>query len=167
VFPFNLLNYALGLTRVRFADYLVASIGMLPGTLLYVYYGKLAGDVAALAGGVKMQRDAGSTIVLVVDRRQCGGDDAGEAHRARAPRDATGRAAMTRLSWLSTARRYPAADEHNLLPQVHPGPTPTQPRRNITGGDRPGRRPGDRDRRRRQPGAKVALIERGLMGGDA
>ena len=51
VFPFNLLNYALGLTRVRFADYLVASIGMLPGTLLYVYYGKLAGEVAALAGG--------------------------------------------------------------------------------------------------------------------
>jgi len=51
VVPFNLLNYALGLTRVRFADYLVASIGMLPGTLLYVYYGKLAGEVTALAGG--------------------------------------------------------------------------------------------------------------------
>ncbi len=58
VFPFNLLNYALGLTRVRFADYLVASIGMLPGTLLYVYYGKLAGDVAALAGGAAVPRDA-------------------------------------------------------------------------------------------------------------
>ena len=51
VFPFNLLNYALGLTRVRLADYLVASIGMLPGTLLYVYLGKLAGDVAAAVGG--------------------------------------------------------------------------------------------------------------------
>ena len=51
VFPFNLLNYALGLTRVRFADYLLASVGMLPGTLLYVYYGKLIGEVAALAGG--------------------------------------------------------------------------------------------------------------------
>jgi uncharacterized membrane protein YdjX (TVP38/TMEM64 family) len=58
VFPFNLLNYALGLTRVRFVDYLVASIGMLPGTLLYVYYGKLAGDVAALAGGAAVARDA-------------------------------------------------------------------------------------------------------------
>ncbi|MBA3498264.1 MAG: TVP38/TMEM64 family protein [Gemmatimonadota bacterium] len=56
VFPFNLLNYALGLTRVRFADYLVASIGMLPGTLLYVYYGKVAGDVARLAGGAPMPR---------------------------------------------------------------------------------------------------------------
>jgi uncharacterized membrane protein YdjX (TVP38/TMEM64 family) len=48
-FPFNLLNYALGVTRVRFADFLVASLGMLPGTLLYVYYGKLAGEVARLA----------------------------------------------------------------------------------------------------------------------
>ena len=59
VFPFTLLNYALGLTRVRFADYLLASIGMLPGTLLYVYYGKLAGDVAALAGGAAVEKGAG------------------------------------------------------------------------------------------------------------
>jgi len=51
VFPFNLLNYALGLTKVRFFDFFMASVGMLPGTVLYVYYGKLAGDVAALAGG--------------------------------------------------------------------------------------------------------------------
>jgi len=58
VFPFNLLNYALGLTRVRFADYLVASIGMLPGTLLYVYYGKVAGDVARLAGSPAVPRGA-------------------------------------------------------------------------------------------------------------
>ena len=43
VFPFNLLNYALGLTRVRFVDFLVASAGMLPGTVLYVYYGKVVG----------------------------------------------------------------------------------------------------------------------------
>jgi uncharacterized membrane protein YdjX (TVP38/TMEM64 family) len=50
VIPFNLLNYALGLTRVRFTDYLMASFGMIPGTFLYVYSGKLAGDVAVLAG---------------------------------------------------------------------------------------------------------------------
>ncbi len=54
VFPFNALNYALGLTRVRFRDYLLASIGMLPGTLLYVYYGKAAGSVAELAAGMEM-----------------------------------------------------------------------------------------------------------------
>ena len=64
VFPFSLLNYALGLTRVRFADYLLASVGMLPGTLLYVYYGKLAGDVAALAGGRPVPHGLGYWAVL-------------------------------------------------------------------------------------------------------
>jgi uncharacterized membrane protein YdjX (TVP38/TMEM64 family) len=50
-FPFNLLNYALGVTEVRFRDYALACAGMLPGTLLYVYSGKVAGDVAAAAAG--------------------------------------------------------------------------------------------------------------------
>jgi uncharacterized membrane protein YdjX (TVP38/TMEM64 family) len=49
VIPFNVLNYALGLTRVRVADYVLASAGMLPGTVLYVYSGKLAGVVAGAA----------------------------------------------------------------------------------------------------------------------
>ena len=51
VLPFNLLNYALGVTRVRLADFVLGCAGMLPGTLLYVYYGKLAGDVAGAVGG--------------------------------------------------------------------------------------------------------------------
>jgi uncharacterized membrane protein YdjX (TVP38/TMEM64 family) len=66
VFPFVLLNYALGLTRVRLADYALACFGMLPGTLLYVYYGKVAGDVAALAGGVSTERGAAHYVVLAV-----------------------------------------------------------------------------------------------------
>ena len=65
IFPFNALNYVLGLTKVRMRDYVIAHIGMLPGTLLYVYYGKLAGDVAALAGGAT-QRGAGYWVVLVL-----------------------------------------------------------------------------------------------------
>jgi uncharacterized membrane protein YdjX (TVP38/TMEM64 family) len=65
-FPFNLLNYGLGLTRVRFQDYLAASVGMLPGTLLYVYLGKVAGDVAALAGGVRPAGGNAGTVLLVV-----------------------------------------------------------------------------------------------------
>ena len=56
VFPFNLLNYALGLTAVRFGDYLIACLGMIPGTFLYIYYGKLAGDVAQLASGATVGR---------------------------------------------------------------------------------------------------------------
>jgi uncharacterized membrane protein YdjX (TVP38/TMEM64 family) len=66
VFPFNLLNYALGLTQVRFADYMLASVGMLPGTLLYVYYGALAGEVAALAGGAAVEKGAGYYAVLCI-----------------------------------------------------------------------------------------------------
>jgi uncharacterized membrane protein YdjX (TVP38/TMEM64 family) len=35
LFPFNLLNYAFGLTKVRLWQYVLASwIGMLPGTLM-------------------------------------------------------------------------------------------------------------------------------------
>ena len=49
VFPFNLLNYAFGITRVSLRDYVLASFfGMLPGTLMYVYIGSLAGNLAAL-----------------------------------------------------------------------------------------------------------------------
>lgn len=52
VFPFNALNYALGLTSVRFKDYVLASaVGMAPGTFMYVYAGYAAGEVAAGAGG--------------------------------------------------------------------------------------------------------------------
>ncbi len=64
VFPFNLLNYSLGLTRVRFLDYFLASVAMLPGTLLYVYYGKAAGSLAAVAGGVKTERGAEQWVAL-------------------------------------------------------------------------------------------------------
>src|ERR1700724_4474415 len=38
VFPFNLLNYAYGLTRVSLRDYVLASsLGMLPGAVMYKY----------------------------------------------------------------------------------------------------------------------------------
>jgi uncharacterized membrane protein YdjX (TVP38/TMEM64 family) len=42
-FPFSLLNYAFGLTRVSLRDYVLASwIGMMPGTVMYVYLGSIA-----------------------------------------------------------------------------------------------------------------------------
>jgi len=47
VFPFNLLNYAFGLTSVRFRDYFLASwIGMFPATVLFVYLGAAVGELA-------------------------------------------------------------------------------------------------------------------------
>ncbi len=59
VFPFNLLNYAFGLTKVSFKEYFLASwIGMLPGTALYVYLGSLAGDLATLGSGTATRTPA-------------------------------------------------------------------------------------------------------------
>lgn len=52
IFPFNLLNYALGVTRVSLRDYVVASwIGMAPATVMYVYLGTAAGSLAEIAAG--------------------------------------------------------------------------------------------------------------------
>ena len=51
IFPFNLLNYAYGITKVSLRDYFFASwIGMIPGTIMYVYIGAVAGDLATLGG---------------------------------------------------------------------------------------------------------------------
>jgi uncharacterized membrane protein YdjX (TVP38/TMEM64 family)/rhodanese-related sulfurtransferase len=57
LFPFNLLNYALGLTRIPLTHYILASlICMAPGTLAYTWLGHagrqaLAGDDAAIRYG--------------------------------------------------------------------------------------------------------------------
>lgn len=49
VIPFNFLNYALGLTAVGLREYVAGSfVGMLPGTLLYVYLGSLVTSLTAL-----------------------------------------------------------------------------------------------------------------------
>jgi uncharacterized membrane protein YdjX (TVP38/TMEM64 family) len=55
VLPFNVLNYAFGLTRVTSTTYVAATaLGMLPAVLLYVYLGTLADDFGAvLAGDVR------------------------------------------------------------------------------------------------------------------
>ena len=43
MFPYTLLNYAFGLTRVKLGHYVLASwIGMMPGTVMYVYIGSIA-----------------------------------------------------------------------------------------------------------------------------
>jgi len=66
LFPFNLLNYAYGVTAVRPRDYIAASwLGMLPATVLYVYAGSAAANLAqALSGRVRTGKSA--TVLLVV-----------------------------------------------------------------------------------------------------
>jgi uncharacterized membrane protein YdjX (TVP38/TMEM64 family) len=52
LFPFNLLNYALGLTRIGLAEYVLASaICMLPGAFAYTYLGYAGREAAAHGAG--------------------------------------------------------------------------------------------------------------------
>jgi len=53
IFPFNLLNYAFGVTGVSIKDYIIGSIGMIPGTMMFVYIGSLAGSVALIGTGTQ------------------------------------------------------------------------------------------------------------------
>ncbi len=52
LFPYNFLNYVLGLTKVSFRQYAVATfLGMVPVTLMYVYFGSAARSLAEVASG--------------------------------------------------------------------------------------------------------------------
>ena len=64
--PFTVLNYLLGLTRIRWRDMIVAAPAMLPGTFLYVYYGHVIGDVTAVAVGVRPPRTSAQYALLAV-----------------------------------------------------------------------------------------------------
>lgn len=66
VFPFNLLNYAYGLTGVSLKDYFFGSIGMLPGTIMYVYLGSLAGNLATLGAGQQTSNPAVEWTIRIV-----------------------------------------------------------------------------------------------------
>jgi len=52
VIPFNVLNYAYGVTSVRSRVHLIATtVGMLPAVALYVYLGTLARDLGQILSG--------------------------------------------------------------------------------------------------------------------
>ena len=58
IFPFNMLNYAFGLTQVSLRDYFFASwIGMMPGTVMYVYLGSLAGSTLNVVSGSDLENN--------------------------------------------------------------------------------------------------------------
>ena len=63
VFPFNLLNYAYGVTGVSLKDYVLGTIGILPGTIMYVYIGSLAGNIATIGTG---EQPSNPTVVWAI-----------------------------------------------------------------------------------------------------
>jgi len=53
LFPFNLLNYGLGLTKIKFSHYSIASyIFMLPGAIAYTYLGYIGKEAATGGDGL-------------------------------------------------------------------------------------------------------------------
>lgn len=63
--PYNILNYALALSGVRYNDFVIGLLGMIPAIVMYTYYGKVVGDVAALAAGVSPPRGPEYYALLV------------------------------------------------------------------------------------------------------
>ena len=64
--PYSLLNYALALSGVRFRDYLIALVGMVPAIIMYAYYGMVAGDVTRIATGVSPPRGTEYYVMMIV-----------------------------------------------------------------------------------------------------
>jgi len=52
IFPFTLFNYAYGSTGVKFRNYILGTwLGMIPGTVMYVYFGSFITEIAQVASG--------------------------------------------------------------------------------------------------------------------
>ena len=67
LFPFNLLNYALGLTKISFSQYSIATfIFMLPGALAYTYLGYIGKEAATGGQGLIQKGLLGLALLAVV-----------------------------------------------------------------------------------------------------
>jgi uncharacterized membrane protein YdjX (TVP38/TMEM64 family) len=64
--PYNVLNYALVLSGVRYRDFALGLFGMIPAIVMYTYYGKVVGDVARLAAGVAPPRGPEYYAMLII-----------------------------------------------------------------------------------------------------
>jgi len=63
IIPFNAINYVVSITSLKFYQYVIALLGMLPGTTLYVFLGASAGS---LADSASSGDNATVTIIVVV-----------------------------------------------------------------------------------------------------
>jgi uncharacterized membrane protein YdjX (TVP38/TMEM64 family)/rhodanese-related sulfurtransferase len=66
-FPFNLLNYALGLTKISFTQYSIATyVCMLPGALAYTYLGYIGREAATGGEGLIQKAILALALLAVV-----------------------------------------------------------------------------------------------------
>ncbi len=173
IFPFNLLNYAFGITKVGLRDYLLGSlVGMLPGTVMYVYLGSLITSLSELSSG----RPGGGTAQQVFYFVGLTATIAVTFYVTRVARRALAEATENHAGARADDRPAAAAprvlpdDAHNqrLVSKVHPprweNPTPAG-RYNlvVVGGGTAGlvSAAGAAGL-----GARVALVEKHLLGGD-
>jgi uncharacterized membrane protein YdjX (TVP38/TMEM64 family) len=64
--PYNLLNYALSLTHVRWRPYAVGTVlGMIPGSLTLVYIGAATGDLSRAMTGIEAINGASGFVYLL------------------------------------------------------------------------------------------------------
>lgn len=63
--PFSYFNYAMGITAVSFFDYAVGGLGMIPGTVTYVFVGTTIGSITDVATGNYDAGWAGITLLIV------------------------------------------------------------------------------------------------------
>lgn len=67
IFPFNLLNYALGLTRIKLSHYIIASyLCMLPATIAYTYLGYIGREAVGGGEGLIQKAMLALTLLAVV-----------------------------------------------------------------------------------------------------
>ena len=71
--PFNAFNYVVSLTNLSVGHYCLASFGMLPGTIVYVYIGTSVSNIQDVATG-KYEKGLAPVILLIVGSLlACGG----------------------------------------------------------------------------------------------
>jgi uncharacterized membrane protein YdjX (TVP38/TMEM64 family) len=64
--PFVLLNYVLGVSRITLRDHFIGLCGMVPTAAMYVYAGKVAGDLTALATGAATPKGTAYYVLLTI-----------------------------------------------------------------------------------------------------
>lgn len=64
--PFNALNYLMGSTSIPFKQYVIGCVGMVPGTIAYVYFGTLLSDLKDVADGADTSSDPALEYTLLI-----------------------------------------------------------------------------------------------------